>query len=163
MSLDITTRCTLSHINLRKEGGDDCPSTAVDLKLTGMETGIGTLALLLGAESVDEVRVSFWRDDPDKNKRFFGLGPIPVDTSVQHLRAMLGGCLLHDCTLKKLAFAPAAGGAVLLSGLLSISSIDEHALSLLAGESATAAAFRAERVVIDAWNARTGGIPGSAA
>ena len=34
---------------------------------------------------------------------------------------------------------------------------------LLAGESATAAAFRAERVVIDAWNARTGGIPGSAA
>ena len=33
---------------------------------------------------------------------------------------------------------------------------------LLAGESATAAAFRAERVVIDAWNARTGGIPGSA-
>ena len=33
---------------------------------------------------------------------------------------------------------------------------------LLAGESATAAAFRAERVVIDAWNARTGGIPGIA-
>lgn len=35
-------------------------------------------------------------------------------------------------------------------------------LMLIAGESATAAAFRAERVVIDAWNARTGGIPGSA-
>lgn len=34
---------------------------------------------------------------------------------------------------------------------------------LLAGESATAAAFRAERVVVEAWNARTGGIPGSAA
>jgi len=33
---------------------------------------------------------------------------------------------------------------------------------LLAGESATAAAFRAERVVVEAWNARTGGIPGSA-
>ena len=35
--------------------------------------------------------------------------------------------------------------------------------TLLAGESATAAAFRAERVVVEAWNARTGGIPGSAA
>jgi len=34
---------------------------------------------------------------------------------------------------------------------------------LLAGESATAAAIRAERVVVEAWNARTGGIPGSAA
>lgn len=34
---------------------------------------------------------------------------------------------------------------------------------LLAGESATAAAIRAERAVVDAWNARTGGIPGSAA
>lgn len=34
---------------------------------------------------------------------------------------------------------------------------------LLAGESATAAAFRSERVVVEAWNARTGGIPGSAA
>ena len=33
---------------------------------------------------------------------------------------------------------------------------------LLAGESATAAAIRAERVVIDAWSARTGGIPGIA-
>ena len=33
---------------------------------------------------------------------------------------------------------------------------------LLAGESATAAAIRAERVVVEAWNARTGGIPGSA-
>ena len=33
---------------------------------------------------------------------------------------------------------------------------------LLAGESATAAAIRAERVVAEAWNARTGGIPGSA-
>lgn len=132
MSLDITTRCTLTHINLRKEGGDDCPSTAVDLKLTGMEIDISTLQLLLGAESEEEVRVSFWRDDPDKNKRFFGLGPLSVDTSVQHLRAMLGGCLLHDCTLKKLAFAPAAGCTARLSGLLSVSSIDEHALSLLA-------------------------------
>ena len=34
---------------------------------------------------------------------------------------------------------------------------------LLAGESTTAAAIRAERVVVEAWNARTGGIPGSAA
>ena len=33
---------------------------------------------------------------------------------------------------------------------------------LLAGESATAAAIRAERVVVEAWNARTGGIPGIA-
>lgn len=34
---------------------------------------------------------------------------------------------------------------------------------LIAGESATAAALGAERSVVVAWNARTGGIPGSAA
>ena len=35
--------------------------------------------------------------------------------------------------------------------------------ALIAGETVWGATAAAERVVIDAWNARTGGIPGSAA
>lgn len=131
MSLDITTRCTLAHINLRKEGGD-CPTPAVDLKLTGMEIDLGTLQLLLGADSADEVRAAFWRDNRDRDKRFLSMGAVPIDTSVQHLRAILGGCLLVDAEFKKVQFAPIAGCTARLSGLLSVSGIDEHALSLLA-------------------------------
>lgn len=131
MSLDITTRCTLAgSANLRGEHGEDT-GAAIDVKLADMEVGIDTLTLLLGADSANEVRAAFWRDDKDWNRRFLALGAVPIDTSVQHLRAKIGCCVFDDVTLKKPQFTPVAGRVVRMTAMLSIPDLDSSTLALL--------------------------------
>lgn len=132
MPFEITGPAVLKAINLRTEGGDDTRHAAFDLKLQCVVVS-DTVAELMGADDSYHFRHLFWREDSERNLRFFNLSPLRLeDTEIQNIRVrLLTGIRIDNCVARAFKFTPLAGGYAELNFTLRCSYPPPGAASLL--------------------------------
>lgn len=107
MSLELTGRAAVKHINLRKEGPREEQSLAVDIKLA-CTTSAAILAYF------HPTLRSFLFNDAGE-PRIPQLEPISLDGSLKNMDLKLDGLEVWRAELKKFVFEPLSGEKVALS------------------------------------------------
>ncbi len=75
---EISQQCVIEHVNVRR-GKNDESEVAIDIKFSAEDVPAKVVAYALRADKVSEVTAAFFADDKEKNKRFLGMGWIPID------------------------------------------------------------------------------------
>lgn len=132
MTFIIKGPATLKAINLRAEGGEDNRHAAFDLKLECV-VDANAVGALMGADDLNHFGNLFWRDDAERNRRFFTLGALRIEeVEVLALRAkLMSGIVIDNCTAKGFKWTPLAGGYADLSFTLRCSYPPPGAAGLL--------------------------------
>lgn len=116
----------LNHLNIRKEGPEEAPETAVDLKLKCEVTG-GILQELLGADDQPE----FWRDNEERDVLYSGLSEVTTWGIFDNHELKYGGLRFSSAKLHKFKFKPIAGGLVDLEFSASVKGPTDREVNLL--------------------------------
>jgi hypothetical protein len=75
---EIGQQCVIEHVNVRR-GKNDESEVAIDIKFSVEDLPAKAAAAALRAEHVKEVIAAFFSDGKDQEKRFLGIGAIPID------------------------------------------------------------------------------------
>lgn len=117
---------TLNHLNVRKEGPEEAPEVAVDLKLSCEATG-AILKELLGADDQPE----FWRDNEERDVLYSGLSEVTTWGIFDNHELKYGGLRFSSAKLHKFKFRPIAGGLVDLEFSASVKGPTDREVNLL--------------------------------
>lgn len=75
---EINQQCVIEHVNVRR-GKNDESEVAIDIKFSVEDLPAKAAAAALLADSVEDVIAAFFGTDADQNKRFLGMGSVPID------------------------------------------------------------------------------------
>lgn len=121
-----SSEAELKHLNIRKEGPEDMPVTAIDLKIN-CETAGDCLPSLLGCDDQPD----FWLDNEDRDVRFTGIEQMKSWAVFESHELNFGGLKLPLAKLKNFSFRPIAGGLVDLTFSASITEPSERQVNIL--------------------------------
>jgi hypothetical protein len=75
---EINQQCVIEHVNVRR-GKNEESEVAIDIKFSIEDLPAAAAAGALLAEGgAKEIVAAFFADDKDKNKRFLGMGSVPI-------------------------------------------------------------------------------------
>lgn len=117
---------TLNHINIRKEGPEEQPETAVDLKIKCEAPGT-ILTDLLGADEQPE----FWRNNDERDVLYTGLSEVKTWGVFDRHDLTYAGLHFRSVKLHKFSFKPVAGRQVELEFSVAIHEPTEQQLNTL--------------------------------
>lgn len=107
MSLELTTRASVKHLNLRKEGPQDQQALAVDMKLACV-TDAGVLAFFHPT-----LRSLLFNDTG--SPRIPQLEPIAIDGELKNMDLDIAAIKVLRAELKKFVFEPLSGARVAMT------------------------------------------------
>ena len=128
----INESAEIENINARKVGKQDNRVLALDVRLS-VTVPHGLLSVLMGNEPGELAR-SFWTESAMQEPRFLNIAAIktPTETQFGNLVFRAAGSEYTNCTAKKFEFVPIAGRSADLTFTLSIPSLDEDGIGILA-------------------------------
>lgn len=102
----ISAPCILAHINLRKEGPDECQEPAYDLKLkTEVDHSVIPLLLLDDTGIAEEVYSAFWNHEGDP--RYLCIDSVKLHRSIENCGGKIAQVWdVETCRLKSFSFKP---------------------------------------------------------
>lgn len=78
MLFELNQKCKIEHVNTRRGKNDDSP-VAIDIKFSVEDMPAKIAAAAFRAEKEKDVMESFFTNDKEKDKKFLGIGHIPID------------------------------------------------------------------------------------
>jgi len=107
---EIAQQCLLTHLNTRRGNNDESP-VAVDIDFTIEDLPAKAVAAALRTDVADVIR-AFFADDEEQNRRFLGIGSIPLDEEWEgkHQVKISSLAKLRCAKLRKIKFRPIAKG-----------------------------------------------------
>ena len=123
----------VKHLNIRKEGPNDDKVLAIDIKIVDAACEPSLLQRVLGAETEEMVRTSFWDWTTDEAPpRFLGIDHVASWAELQHCEVMIGRIKFSDCTVKKFRLRVGSGFRVSAEFQVTISSPTSNSAAILA-------------------------------
>lgn len=134
ISINFPSKVEITHINLRKQGPEDCRDLAVDLKIEGLAAnGEAIIMALFGCDQ--EMAGAFWRPSDvsdDLSPSMTGLTEMQSWAEFDGKHTLnIAGLSFRPAMLKKFKVKPVGGGAVNVVFQASITDVENRHLNIL--------------------------------
>lgn len=124
------TGAEIKHVNLRKQGNEDDPIKAVDIKLSG-ECSNTCLPRILGC-NLEQITPAFWADDEVRNPLLTGVTEIKTWAEFEDCELEIDSRPFSQVKVKNIRFKPLSNLKVLLTLSASITGISNSELAVIA-------------------------------
>jgi|GEM_PF-2612305 len=124
------TGAEIKHVNLRKQGNEDDPIKAVDIKLSG-ECSNTCLPRILGC-NLEQITPAFWADDEARNPLLTGVTEIKTWAEFEDCELEIDSRPFCQVKVKNIRFKPLSNLKVLLTLSASITGISNSELAVIA-------------------------------
>lgn len=128
--INFITGAEVKHVNLRKQGSEDDPAKAVDIKLSG-ECSNTCLPKILGCD-LEQITSSYWANDDARNPLFSGITDVKTWAEFEDCDLEIDSRPFSQVKIKNIRFKPVSNLKVLLTLSASISNVSNNELAVIA-------------------------------